>query len=219
MDAFTADAQDGSGRFYSLKVENVAPCSRRPWLTAIVLRLNDEMKDVGDVLVRVTFYGISSNRVRVGIGKMGGGPPDDPGAQAVPGNAPSAIVQQTEDPNAPRAGTLTADEVRTIIAQAFAAAASLNRPVTIAVVDREGNPLGVFMMPGAPMMTRLLGGSGIVQTPNVLGFVPVGLNGARAPASFARSPKQARQLSSRRPQCFHDAHRRLHHPRTHPAND
>src|SRR2546430_11272402 len=41
------------------------------------------------------------------------------------------------------AGTLAPDEVRTIIAQAVSAAAALNRNVTVAVVDREVNVLGL----------------------------------------------------------------------------
>ena len=34
----------------------------------------DDIGDVGDVLIRVTYHGISSNRVRVAIGHIGGGP-------------------------------------------------------------------------------------------------------------------------------------------------
>jgi uncharacterized protein GlcG (DUF336 family) len=186
---FKADAQDGSGRFYELEVEHVMSVPKEPWLTAIVVRLHDEMKDVGDVLMRVTFHGISTNRVRVGIGYTGGGLPDDAGAQPVPGKAPDPVPAQVNNPNTPRAGTLTTAEVRTLISQAVAAASSLNRAVTVAVVDREGNPLGVFTMPNAPPMTRFNGGSGQQLTPNALGFVPVGLNGARAPSSFAALSK------------------------------
>lgn len=189
VSGFKADAQDGSGRFYDLEVEQVMSVPREPWLTAIIVRLHDDMKDVGDVLMRVTFHGISTNRVRVGIGRTGGGMPDDAGAQPVTGKVPELPPAQANDPNAPRAGTLTTTDVRLLIAQAVAAASSLSRNVTIAVVDREGNPLGVFTMPGAPSMTRFNGGSGQQLTPNALGFVPVGLNGARAPSSFAALSK------------------------------
>ena len=46
--------------------------------------------------------------------------------------------------------TLSPDDVRQIIAQAVAKAQQLNFPVTIAVVDTEGNVLGIFKMNGAP---------------------------------------------------------------------
>lgn len=53
---------------------------------------------------------------------------------------------------------LTADDVRTIIAQAASTAVALNKKVTIAVADREGNVLGVFLMNGADGNSRIDGG-------------------------------------------------------------
>lgn len=93
--ALTADAQDASGRIYSLKVEHVSrpkyvqllPAPGNPslviptevqqdWLHAVVVRLNDEMTDsLSDVLVRVNLHGLASNGARVAIGQTGGGPP------------------------------------------------------------------------------------------------------------------------------------------------
>jgi hypothetical protein len=43
------------------------------------------MRDLGDVLIRVTARGVLSNRVRLAIGHIGGGPVDDPGAVPTPG--------------------------------------------------------------------------------------------------------------------------------------
>jgi hypothetical protein len=40
----------------------------------LVLRLANDLTDVGDVLVQITFRGIASNRARIGIGHVGGGP-------------------------------------------------------------------------------------------------------------------------------------------------
>jgi uncharacterized protein (DUF1800 family) len=97
--AFSADAQDGSGNHYPLTVEfvgSVPPAFDGVNTTdfggiyMIVLRLNDAMtSNLGDVLVRLNLHGMSSNRVRVGIGSVGGGPADDPGA--VPTPAPATI--------------------------------------------------------------------------------------------------------------------------------
>lgn len=51
--------------------------------------------------------------------------------------------------------SLTAADVRLVIAQAVSAAASLNRPVTVSVTDNEGNLLGTFAMTGAPTSTLI----------------------------------------------------------------
>lgn len=80
----TATAEDAAQRVYDLKVEYVGPVPQQEWLSAVVLRLNDSLEDVGDVLVRVSYSGAGSNRVRVGIGHSGGGPPDDQGATPTP---------------------------------------------------------------------------------------------------------------------------------------
>ena len=86
--AITADAQDASGHIYNLTVEYVGKLPDINWLKRIVVRLPDDLGDVGDVLLRITYHGIASNRVRVGIGHVGGGPPDDVGAVPTPAIPP-----------------------------------------------------------------------------------------------------------------------------------
>jgi uncharacterized protein (DUF1800 family) len=101
--ALTADAQDATGRLYPLKVEALgnpkylrlqpAPDNpsvqvptevAQPWLFAVTLRLDDAMTDtLGDVLVRVSLHGVSSNRVRLSIGQSGGGIATDPSTEIV----------------------------------------------------------------------------------------------------------------------------------------
>ena len=142
--AVTADAEDGAHNIYQLEVEYVGPVPEQEWLSSIVLRLDDQMGDVGDVLVGISYHGTQSNRVRVGIGHVGDGPPDDTGAIPTPGSTTPPVQP------ASTAGTLSTSEVQTIIAQAVSTAAQLNHPVTVAVTDREGNVLGVFKMTGAP---------------------------------------------------------------------
>jgi uncharacterized protein GlcG (DUF336 family) len=174
VSAVTADAEDAAHRLYTLKVEQVGTVPNQPWLTSIVVRLADSMTDVGDVLVRVTYKGLASNRVRLGVGHVGGGPPDDFGAVPTPG-APGPIPP----PNAALAGDLTPAEVQRLIAQAVSAAAQLNRPVTVAVVDREGNVLGVFKMTNAPATTLISGG----------GTAGRGLEGLSVPSVLAAISK------------------------------
>ena len=181
-EAVTADAEDASHNIYPLEVEHVGPVPDQEWATSVVVRLNEQMGDIGDVLVRIYYKGIASNRVRVAVGHVGGGPPDDPGAVPTPGPEQFPINPIT-------AGTLTPDEVMRIIAQAVSAAASINKPVTVAVVDREGNVLGLFNMTGAPATFQIRGG-GPLQTPNpITGLVPVGLEGTRLPSRFAAVSK------------------------------
>ncbi|HYY98653.1 MAG TPA: heme-binding protein [Pyrinomonadaceae bacterium] len=175
--AVNADAEDASLRSYALAVEHVGPVPGQEWMSSVVVRLNDQLAaDSGDVLVRITYRGASSNRVRVGIGHVGGGPPDDTGA--IPTPAPPAFAP-TPNTNPVTAGDLTAGDVETVIAQAVSAAVALNRAVTVAVTDREGNALGVFRMAGAPATTRVSGG----------GRIGEGLEGLDVPASLAAVSK------------------------------
>src|SRR5215212_4182289 len=175
--AVTADAEDASHHLYALAVEHVGPVPGQEWMSSIVVRLNDQLaEDAGDVLVRINYRGAPSNRVRVGLGHVGGGPPDDPGAIPTP-----AIPAPTPTPNSNpvTAGNLSTSEVQTVIAQAVSAAAALNRAVTVAVTDREGNVLGVFRMTGAPTTTRISGG----------GLSGQGLEGLDVPAQLAAVSK------------------------------
>ncbi|MDX6694186.1 MAG: hypothetical protein QOF02_1789 [Blastocatellia bacterium] len=80
LSVLTAEAEDASHRRYTLQVEALMPVPQQEQLSAVTLRLSDDLTDVGDVLVRVAYRGVNSNRVRVGIGHTGGGPPDDFGA-------------------------------------------------------------------------------------------------------------------------------------------
>ncbi len=63
-------------------------------------------------------------------------------------NAQRAFAQQS----------LTADDVRTIIAQGVSTAVAMNKKVTIAVTDHEGNVLGIFAMTGANTDSVISGG-------------------------------------------------------------
>ncbi len=53
------------------------------------------------------------------------------------------------------AQSLTPADVQTLIAQSVSAAVQLNQKVTVAVTDREGNVLGVFVMTGASGTTQI----------------------------------------------------------------
>ena len=84
ISAITADAETGDHQHHQLQVEYVGSMRTLPTLSSVSLRVNDDLEDVGDVLVSLTLHGRTSNRVRIGIGTVGGGPPDDVGAAPTP---------------------------------------------------------------------------------------------------------------------------------------
>ena len=174
--AVTADAEDANHNIHTLVVEHVGSVPNQPWATSITLRLNQGMTDLGDVLVRVKYAGVSSNRVRVGIGHVGGGPADDPNAVPTPGTESLLIP-----PAVPKATTLAIDDVKTIIAQAASAATALGHPVNIIVTDREANVIGSFSMAGSPTTTTI----------RSIGALGHGLEGATVPAVKAATAKAA----------------------------
>jgi uncharacterized protein (DUF1800 family) len=111
--AFTADIQDATGKTYPLLVEHVGQVPNFPGITMIIVRLHDDVGDVGDVLLRLNLHGMQSNRVRVAIGHSGGGPADDAGAVATPAPASPPPADAPLDPNSLLAGTPSdADAVR-----------------------------------------------------------------------------------------------------------
>jgi len=91
--AVTADAEDVNHIHYPLTVEYVGSVPSFTFMTTVIVRLNDNLGDVGDVLVGITLHGTTSNRVRIGIGHVGGGPPDDnPPPPPVPDLGPGASL-------------------------------------------------------------------------------------------------------------------------------
>ena len=80
----TAEAEDANRIRHALVVERVDAVAGYSWMRALTIRLNQNLGDAGDVLIGITVHGSASNRVRVGIGHVGGGPPDDPPATNTP---------------------------------------------------------------------------------------------------------------------------------------
>jgi uncharacterized protein GlcG (DUF336 family) len=169
----TADAEDATRTIFPLTVEHVGNVPNQPWASSVVVRLPSDLPEAGDVLVRIRYRGMDSNRVRVGIGHVGGGPPDDTGAVPTPG------IVDPPPPAGIAATNLNPADVTTILQQAASAANALSKPVTIIVTDREGNVLGFFPMPGAPAST----------TVRSVGALGQGLEGGVVPAADAATAK------------------------------
>jgi uncharacterized protein GlcG (DUF336 family) len=173
--AVTADAEDINHTFFALTVEHAGTVFDQPWATSVVVRLPQNLPQTGDVLVRIKYRGIESNRVRVGIGHIGGGPPDDPNSVPTPGlTGPVPPVRLT-------ATNLTSSDVQTILQQAASAASALGKPVNIVITDREANVIGFFPMPGTPSPS----------TVRSVGRLGQGLEGATVPPAEAATAKAA----------------------------
>lgn len=95
--AFRADVEDVNGHRYPLKVESINPVIGHEWIYGVTVKFNGEIGDVGDVLLRVTWRGMASNRTRLAIGHLGDGPKDDLGAvpTAAPSTPPTPVENQS----------------------------------------------------------------------------------------------------------------------------
>ena len=93
--AFSADAEDGTGKKYLLRVEYVGRVPGFEGITMMIVRLSDDLGNVGDVLIRVNLHGMASNRVRVAIGSVGGGPAVDPATEY---SSPAPTTPPPPDP-------------------------------------------------------------------------------------------------------------------------
>ena len=80
--AFRAEFEDSRHYRFPLNIVSFTPVTKSVY--ALTIRVPDDIGNVGDVLVRVTWRGMSSNRVRVSIGSEGGKIPDDPGSVPTP---------------------------------------------------------------------------------------------------------------------------------------
>jgi len=171
--AVSADAEDASHAIYNLTVEYVDNVPDQSWAASVVLRLPENLPEAGDVLVRIKYHGIESNRVRVGIGHVGDGPPDDNNAMPTPGSL--------DPPTNIAATNLISSDVQTILQQAASEAAALGKPVNIVVTDREGNVIGFFPMPGTPAPSTI----------RSVGRLGQGLEGTVVPPAEAATAKAA----------------------------
>ena len=65
--AVTATAEDSLGTIRALDVEFVGRVPTFDWLTQVVLKLNDQITTAGDVKIKITLHGATSNTVLVGV--------------------------------------------------------------------------------------------------------------------------------------------------------
>jgi uncharacterized protein (TIGR03437 family) len=65
----TAEAEDSQQRVFPLTVEFAGKVLALNWLTQINVRLPDELANTSEMLVRIRYHGIRSNKVLVNIKK------------------------------------------------------------------------------------------------------------------------------------------------------
>ena len=63
----TAQAEDSQNRVFPLKVEFVGKAPRFDWLTQVIVKLPDELMNVGEVRVSIAVRGVSSNKVPLSV--------------------------------------------------------------------------------------------------------------------------------------------------------
>jgi hypothetical protein len=110
--AFNAEAEASGKRIFPLKVESFGRVPGFEGLTQITVRLDESMGDVGDVLLRISLRGMTSNRVRIAIGHLGGGPADDQGSVPTPAPATPPAPRALLTPNPFTGPATSADAVR-----------------------------------------------------------------------------------------------------------
>jgi uncharacterized protein (TIGR03437 family) len=100
------------------------------------------------------------------------------------------LLMQPAQPPFTGFGQLSVNDVQTIIAQAVAKAQQLGLRVTVAVVDKEANVLGIFQMAGAPATTQI-GSFDLVTGVKVKNNNgdPDGIEGVNVPAAAAAISK------------------------------
>ncbi len=88
--AFRIYIEDDKGREYRLPVLDFRAADGQPGVFSVVTQLTDQIRywpapePTGDVLVRLTWRGLTSNRVRLAYGATGGKIKDDPTAAPTP---------------------------------------------------------------------------------------------------------------------------------------
>src|SRR5262245_12711141 len=96
FNALTADAEDAAHTIYPLKAEYAGTVPIFSGCYMVVVRLNDLMPaNLGDVLIRLNLHGMASNRARIAIGQIGGGPADDSAPNPAPATPPGAATPLT----------------------------------------------------------------------------------------------------------------------------
>jgi hypothetical protein len=75
--SITVDAEDYARNHYPLMVESVSEVTGYPGLYRLVVKFDETLPAMGDVLISIEAHGKRSNRARVGIGFAGAGLPDD----------------------------------------------------------------------------------------------------------------------------------------------
>lgn len=119
------------------------------------------------------------------VSACGGGGGSTPAGGGTSTNPPAAPTPTPAPPGdlfaAPAQESLSVSEVEQIIAQAAAQASSQGQAATIAVTDRVGNVLGVFVMPGARATVAIPG------APNGQNVDIQGLNVPAAGAAIAKA--------------------------------
>lgn len=131
--AFRVYLEDSQKRQYRVPVVDLQPSEYQKGVYRVTIYLRDELgfweqpAANGDVLVRLTWRGLSSNRVRLGLGKTGGEIKDDPGSQPTPLSQAASFMTGAEPPTSEYVGyRWSGDRMRFLQQATFGANRSLD---------------------------------------------------------------------------------------------
>jgi uncharacterized protein (DUF1800 family) len=106
--AFRVYAEDAKGHAYRFPVLDLQPVAATPWIYALTVKLTDEIgyweppTRNGDLVMYVTWRGLTSNRVKFGYGALGGNFKDAAGTTSAPLSKYSAPpVAKTDEVGSP----------------------------------------------------------------------------------------------------------------------
>jgi uncharacterized protein (DUF1800 family) len=132
--AFRVYIEDSKERQYRFPVLDLQPVPGFDGVWALTVRLRDEIgyweppTEDGDVLVNVSWRGLTSNRVRLGLGKTGGAIKDDAGAAPTP--LAGVPYKQTEPPTSEFVGyRYSGDRIRFLEQATFGPTVALDNRI------------------------------------------------------------------------------------------
>ena len=162
--AFRIYVEDAKGRKYRFPVLDIQPLRGREGVYALTVRLRDELgfweqpEANGDVLVSVTWRGLESNRLRLGLGNIGGDLKNAPGMISAP--MPASRVKNVPLPDAPDyvGYRYSGDRIRFLEQATFGPTAAMDERVRriglrVWLADQFEETYPTFSYPNFPLMS------------------------------------------------------------------
>jgi len=134
--AFRVYAEDASGRKYRFPVIDLQPVNGQEWIYAVTILIKDEIgfweqpAENGDILLRLTWRGLVSNPVKLGLGRTGGSLKEEAGAMPTPLKNFAKKPEDAEPPTAEFVGyRYSGDRIRFLEQATFGPTTALDQRI------------------------------------------------------------------------------------------